>query len=352
MITLGIETSCDETAASVVADGRVLSTEVSSSVHLHQEYGGVVPEIASRFHVEYIFGVLEKALKDAECSITDIDLVAVANRPGLPGSLLVGAAFAKAISYAAEIPVIGVNHIKAHMFSPFIDNKGGENIFPFLGMVISGGHTSIYSCRSVKDSDLIGRTRDDAVGEAFDKVAKILGLGYPGGPLVEKRAAGYTSKETINFPRAFLQNDGTVDFSFSGLKTAVLYYWRDSEKSEKEKDKICYSFQKAVFDVIDRKISDAVEMTQIETLAAGGGVLNNGILRKRITSRCREEGIELFLPEKAYCADNAAMIAFLGEKLFIAGERSDLYLNVEQRVETSGIREKRWKKNRNRGKIT
>ncbi|MGB2630758.1 MAG: tRNA (adenosine(37)-N6)-threonylcarbamoyltransferase complex transferase subunit TsaD, partial [Candidatus Omnitrophota bacterium] len=256
MITLGIETSCDETAAALVEDSRVLSSEVSSSVHLHSQYGGVVPEIASRAHVEYIFPVLMKALKDSGRKIDDIDLVAVTNGPGLPGSLLVGIAFAKAISFSRDIPLLGVNHLPAHIFSCFLDEERSsiEDKFPFVGMVISGGHTSIYYCRGLKDFELIGRTKDDAVGEAFDKVAKVLGLGYPGGPVVEQRARNFSGNGAIDFPRALLQDEADLDFSFSGIKTAVLYYWQSCEHTEAEKDRICWSFQQAILDVIEKKI--------------------------------------------------------------------------------------------------
>jgi len=332
MYTLGIETSCDETAAALVEDGRVLSSEVSSSVHLHSEYGGVVPEIASRFHTEYIFSVLEKALEDAGRDINDIDLVAVTKGPGLPGSLLVGIAFAKAISFSRKIPIIGVNHLKAHLISAFLDSErltGVEGRFPFLGMVISGGHTSLYYCRGIRDFEIIGRTLDDAVGEAFDKVAKIMDLGYPGGPIVERRAASYRGDDSINFPRALLKDSAGIDFSFSGLKTAVMYHWRDAPKTEQEKDRICFSFQEAVVDVIDKKISSAAQVAGAERLVVGGGVINNEVLRKRIIQRCASEGIELYMPEKKYCADNAAMVAALGEILISAGEEADLFLNAE-----------------------
>jgi N6-L-threonylcarbamoyladenine synthase len=318
MVTLGIETSCDETAAALVEDGRVLSSEVSSSVHLHARYGGVVPEIASRFHVEYIFPVMEKALGDARCAIDDIDLVAVTESPGLPGSLLVGMAFARAVSFARSIPLIGVNHLHAHILSCFL-KRGKRNaiqdMFPFVGVVVSGGHTSIYVCRDLKDFSLIGRTKDDAVGEAFDKVAKILGLGYPGGPIVERRAANFTGKESIKFPRALLKDESDLDFSFSGIKTAVLYYWRSCAKTDLEKDKICFSFQEAIVDVIDKKIIRAMRSVGVKRLAVGGGVINNETLRRRLISRCREENAELHLPGKEYACDNAAMVAALGEEL-------------------------------------
>lgn len=331
MITLGIETSCDETAAAVVKDGKVLSSAVSSSVHLHSQYGGVVPEIASRYHSEYMLPVVKEALAEAGCSPQNIDLVAVTKGPGLPGSLIVGLAFAKAISFARDIPLIGVDHLRAHLFSCFL-GKGEECVikdkFPFVGMVVSGGHTSIFKCLSVKDLEVIGRTKDDAVGEAYDKVARVLGLGYPGGPAVEKRAAGYIGGKTIGFPRAMLDGSAGLDFSFSGLKTAVLYYWRDSDKTEVEKSRICRAFQEAIADVVDAKVKRAAHLAGCTRLAVGGGVINNEVLRARLTRSCKDEGIELFIPNREYCADNAAMVAVTGQLLYTAGERSDLYMGV------------------------
>ncbi len=331
MLTLGVETSCDETAVALVEDGEVLSSEVSSSVHLHSPYGGVVPEIASRFHVEYIYPVMRKALEDAGRTVGDVDLVAVTQGPGLPGSLLVGIAFAKAVSFADETPVIGVDHLHAHIFSCF-QREGKENVigsmFPFVGVVISGGHTSIYLCRGISDLTVIGSTRDDAVGEAFDKVAKILGLGYPGGPVVEKRAAAHTGKDEIGFPRTLLGEED-LDFSFSGIKTSVLYYWQRSAKTESDKSSICFSFQEAVMDVLVEKITRAVRTTGARRLAVGGGVVNNKSLRERIKRLCDEEEVELFLPDGDLCTDNAAMVAGLGEVLFAEGARSsDLFLNA------------------------
>ena len=327
MITLGIETSCDETAVALVEDGKVLSSEISSSVHLHSQYGGVVPEIASRFHTEYISSVFDKALEDAGKKAETIDLVAVTSGPGLPGSLLVGMAFAKAVSYARGIPIIGVGHLAAHILSCFI-REGRElridDIFPFVGMVTSGGHTSIYDCRSLKEFRVIGRTRDDAVGEAFDKVAKMLDLGYPGGPVVEERAAASDGVGSIRLPRPLMKESDGLDFSFSGIKTAVMYRYKDSDKSEQEKNRICSAFQESVTEVIVEKAMRALRSTGAGALAVGGGVINNSFLRKALVSRCADEGKELFLPEKEYCADNAAMIAVLGERLFGLGEVSDL----------------------------
>jgi len=330
MITLGVETSCDETAVAVAEDGKVLSSEVSSSVHLHAKYGGVIPEIASRYHVEYISSVFKKALLGAKKKVKDIDLVAVTQGPGLPGSLLVGVAFAKALALAAGKPIIGVNHVYAHVASCFLDKEfRKEEAFPFLGVVVSGGHTSMYHCKGAKKFSLIARTRDDAIGEAFDKVAKILDLGYPGGPEVEKRAKKFKGKDVIPFPRALLQDARDLDFSFSGIKTAVMYYWRASLKTEKEKDKICFSFQEAVVDVVCKKVSRAVRATGAKTVAAGGGVINNAVLRQRLRVLAEKEKIKLYLPEKKYCADNAAMIAVFGAESFNAGKRDDVFLKAE-----------------------
>ena len=331
MKVLGIETSCDETAAAVILNEKVLSSEVSSSVHLHSQYGGVVPEIASRYHTEFIYPVTEEALKKASYDLNDIDLIAVTKGPGLPGSLLVGISFAKAVSSAKNIPIIGINHLHAHIFSCFLGKKETgkiEDVFPFLGVVVSGGHTSIYVCNDFEDLSLIGRTKDDAVGEAFDKVAKVLDLGYPGGPIVEKRALMYNKTQDINFPRALLKDKDDIDFSFSGIKTAVMYYWRDTKKTEEEKDRVCYSFQEAVADVIVQKIKRAARITGLKKIAVGGGVINNTVIRDRLIKTAGDAKFKLFMPEKEYCSDNAAMIAALGKELFLKGQRSDLFMTA------------------------
>jgi N6-L-threonylcarbamoyladenine synthase len=329
MITLGIETSCDETAVAVIEDGKLLSSEVSSSVELHSAYGGVVPEIASRFHAEYIYPVAEKALNSAGKTIGEVGLVAVTQGPGLMGSLLVGIAFAKAICLALGVPMVGVDHLMAHIFSCFMTRDvAGKIKYPFIGMVVSGGHTSIYSVRSLQDISLIGRAIDDAAGEAFDKVAKILGLAYPGGPQVEKMAAEFSGDDDIDLPRALMRPEDNLDFSFSGLKTAVMYRWRGSEKNDAEKRKICYSFQRAVLEVIEKKALRAVSGLETGILAVGGGVVNNSVLRANLGSLCESSGIELYLPQKEYCGDNAAMVAFLGENLYANGCRSGTMMNA------------------------
>ncbi|MBF0217065.1 MAG: tRNA (adenosine(37)-N6)-threonylcarbamoyltransferase complex transferase subunit TsaD [Candidatus Omnitrophica bacterium] len=330
MLTIGFETSCDETSVSVVENGMVLSNEVSSSVHLHSEYGGVVPEIASRHHVEYIVSVFEKALSDSGKRKEDLELVAVTQGPGLPGSLLVGITFAKAVSYALDIPIIGVDHVQAHLYSPLL-NTGAEmkNILPFTGLVLSGGHTSVFECHDMLRPECIGRTLDDAVGEAFDKAAKIMDLGYPGGPLIEKMARSYSGKKMSIFPKAYLKDSPGIDFSFSGIKTAVLYYFRASDKSDNEKIRISFEFQEAVADVVMSKIKDAVERTGHKRIIVGGGVINNERLRQAIKEFSEKARIRLYIPEKQYCSDNAAMVAGLGELLYASGIRMDLGINAE-----------------------
>ncbi|KJJ85463.1 glycoprotease family metalloendopeptidase [Candidatus Omnitrophus magneticus] len=323
MLTLGIETSCDETAVALIEDGRVLSSEVSSSVHLHAEYGGVVPEIASRYHMEYLLAVFDKALQDANRVPRDIDLIAVTESPGLPGALLVGMSFAKGLSFGLDVPIIKIDHVHSHIISTFIkEDRIIENItneFPFCALVISGGHTSFYDVRSLTDFKVIGRTLDDAVGEAFDKVSKILGLGYPGGPVIEQTAKKYSwGKEKINFPKAFLEKERELDFSLSGIKTAVLYYWRDAVHTEEEKQRVAFSFQSAVFDVVEAKILKALKFTGYKTIAVGGGVINNEDLRQRIRVLCERESIKLYLPDKKYSGDNGAMVGIMGELCFVA----------------------------------
>ena len=336
MITVGIETSCDETAVAFTRDGEVLSSEVSSSVHLHSKYGGVIPEIASRFHTEYILPVFTKALFRARVKTSEIGLVAVTKGPGLPGSLFVGLAFAKALALAADIPVIGVDHLKAHIASAFLEHGGVRKMkehFPFVAMVISGGHTSTYYCKDILDLELIGRTLDDAAGEAFDYAATIMALGYPGGPVIEKRAALYKGAEKIVFPMSLMRESPGVDFSFSGIKTAVLYHWRSCPRTETEINKISNSFQDAVIGILIKKAGDALKRKRSDKLVVGGGVINNRALRERLSLWCEKQGIALLMPEKKYSMDNAAMVALLGEALYGVGERSNLYLNATQEAE-------------------
>jgi len=327
MITLGIETSCDETASSVVENGRMLSSIVSSSVSLHEKFGGVIPEVASRFHIEYINRVAKKALKKGRKTLSDLDLIAVTENPGLPGSLIVGTSFAKALGRSLEIPVLSVDHLQAHLYANLLDRKNAKRIaFPFIGVVVSGGHTNIFVCHSLQEFDIIGRTKDDAIGEAFDKVAKILGIGYPGGPRIEKYARRFklslrekfSKKKPINFPRVYLEKD-SFDFSLSGIKTAVLYHVKNKKTSKKDIPRICWSFQEAVFDVLVEKIILACRNFGIKQILLGGGVISNKVLRTKLDTVCGRLKYKLFYPPPALCVDNAAMVAELGEMMFKKG---------------------------------
>jgi N6-L-threonylcarbamoyladenine synthase len=341
MLTLGIETSCDETSVSVTDGRTVLSNIVSSSVHLHKKYGGVVPEIASRFHVEFILEVLDKALKDSRKRLADIELIAVTNGPGLVGALLAGISLGKSLSYSLNVPLIGVNHVLAHLYSAFLNDKDVP-CFPFVGLVVSGGHTALFYCDKKYKQKLLGQTHDDAVGEAFDKVAKILGLGYPGGPIIEKRAALSRNKDRVRFPKTFLGKD-SLDFSFSGLKTAVLYYVRKLEhKTQDTRRKIedtlvndiCYAFQENALDMLVEKAFFAARSHNVRNIVVGGGVAANSMLREKFREAVMfSEGIKVHFPGREYCMDNAAMVGVLGEELYRIGHRSDLYLSAEPNLE-------------------
>ncbi len=332
MLTLGIETSCDETSASVTEGRRVLSNIVSSSVHLHKKYGGVVPEIASRFHVEYIIEVLSKALKNSGKDLKDIKLVAVTNGPGLVGALLTGISLAKSISYSLARPLVGVNHILAHLYSSFLnEHKRAE--FPFVGLVVSGGHTALFYCESIGDQKLLGTTQDDAVGEAYDKVAKILGLGYPGGPVIDRLAKSAKGGTDISFPRSYLGKD-SLDFSFSGIKTAVLYYVQRLQITHHtlrhtQVADICHAFQEAALDALVEKVIRAAELTGSKRVVIGGGVAANSRLREKMGELASFSSMKIHFPELKYCMDNAAMIGCLGEALYKKGLRSGLYLSAE-----------------------
>lgn len=324
-LVLGIETSCDETSAAVTSGRRVLSNVVTSSLHLHKKYGGVVPEIASRYHVEYIVEVVKEALKTAGKDMGDIELVAVTNGPGLVGALLAGISFAKAFSYGRRIPIIGVNHVLAHLYSAFL-SEGEVPKFPFVGLVVSGGHTALFLCKDVDKRKLLGQTQDDAVGEAYDKVSKILGLGYPGGPVIEKTARASDGSGGINFPKSYLGKD-SLDFSFSGIKTAVLYYVRKAPV--KSVPDVCYAFQEAALDALVEKTVSACVKTGSSSVVVGGGVAANKKLREKLTAAGYLNGFRVFFPEFKYCLDNGAMIGVLGGELFQRGYRSDLNLNAE-----------------------
>jgi N6-L-threonylcarbamoyladenine synthase len=321
-IILGVESSCDETGCSLVAGGRrVLSNIVSSQIDMHRRFGGVVPEIASRAHLEAINTVIADALQEAGISRDDISGVAVASEPGLIGSLLVGLMAAKALAWAWRMPLFGVNHIHAHAYAPCLDSEPIE--YPATALICSGGHTSLYQCTSPTELELLGSTIDDAAGEAFDKVSSILQLGYPGGPAIDK-AARNGDPSAVNFPRSLLSGD-SLDFSFSGLKTAVLYHVNGVPNSQSREDRpwgiehiperavldIAASFQQAVVDVLITKIRRAWERKPTGTLIIGGGVAANSALREAASNLAQELGIEFRRPEMKYCTDNAAMIAGL-----------------------------------------
>ena len=307
-LTLGIETSCDETAASVTADGRrVLSNVISSQIETHVLYGGVVPEIASRMHLEAINTVIEKALADADCELQDIDLIGVTNGPGLIGAVVIGVATAKALSLAAGIPLIGVNHMHGHVSANYLAYPDLEP--PFMALVVSGGHTDIIWVHDYDSYEVIGSTRDDAAGEAFDKVARVIGLGYPGGPKID-RAAKSGDPDAVKFKRVLL-DDGSLDFSFSGLKTQVLSFVNRERMrgNEIKTEDIAAGFQSAVVETICAKARIAVERHGEKRIVMAGGVASNSALRRGMQEMCDKTGTALYVPEPKLCTDNAAMIA-------------------------------------------
>ncbi len=324
---LAIESSCDETAAAVVRNGReVRSNVISSQIALHTLYGGVVPEIASRKHIERINQVIEEALIQAESTLDEMDAIAVTYGPGLVGALLVGVAEAKAMAYAAKKPLVGVHHIEGHICANYIENLDLEP--PFMCLVISGGHTHLVNVKDYGEYEILGRTRDDAAGEAFDKVARAIGLGYPGGPKVEAKAKEGNPK-AIQFPRARVA-DGPYDFSFSGLKSAVLNYINGCKMKDEPYNEadIAASFQQAVSDVLVEHGIRAAKEHGVKKFAIAGGVASNGTLREAFKIACEKEGIEFYHPSPIFCTDNAAMIGVAGYYEFLAGTRSGLELNA------------------------
>lgn len=327
MKILGIESSCDETAAAVVEDGRkVLSNVVSSQVEEHKIYGGVVPEIASRRHTEAICGVVEKALKDASCTLSDIDAIAVTYAPGLIGALLVGVNYAKGLSYSTGIPLVPVHHLRGHIAANYISNADLKP--PFISLVVSGGHSHIVNVKDYTEFEIIGRTRDDAAGEAMDKAARTVGLPYPGGVNLDKISLN-GDEDKYKFPVPKI-SDSKYDFSFSGLKTfAVNLVHNASQKGEAVKaEDLGASFIKAVTDLLVSHTMEAIEDYNGKTVVLAGGVSANSRLRRVMEEKCMCKGIELYKPELKYCGDNAAMIASQGYYEFLAGKRADLSLNA------------------------
>lgn len=327
ILILAIESSCDETAAAVVKNGRtVLSNIISSQIALHTLYGGVVPEIASRKHIEKINQVIEAALSEAGVTLDEIDAVGVTYGPGLVGALLVGVAEAKAIAYAAGKPLIGVHHIEGHIAANFIENKELEP--PFFALVVSGGHTHLVRVKDYGQFDIIGRTRDDAAGEAFDKVARAIGLGYPGGPKIDK-AAKAGNPEAITFPRAHVEA-APYDFSFSGVKSAVLNYINGCQMKGEEYNQadIAASFQKAVTDVLVEKAMQAVKEYRVDKFAIAGGVASNSALRAAMKKACKDRGVDFYYPSPVYCTDNAAMIGAAAYYEYKNGTRHGWDLNA------------------------
>jgi tRNA N6-adenosine threonylcarbamoyltransferase len=326
MIVLGVETSCDETAAAVVDGGRkVLSSVVASQDAIHAPYGGVVPELASRQHLAVILPVIRSALSRAGIGLGDLGGIAVTHGPGLVGSLLVGCSVAKSIAYVRGTPLVGVNHLEGHIYAAFLEHPA--LVFPFVALVVSGGHTALYLARGAGQYERIGQTRDDAAGEAFDKVAKLLGLGYPGGPNIE-RVARHGNARAILFPTAQM-SDGAPDFSFSGIKTAVsLHVRRNGPLDEAQVADVAASFQGRVVMALVRKTVRAASRLSVPRVVLTGGVAANGALREALARECAERGWELSVPSRALCTDNAAMIAAAGHDRLVAGERASLELNA------------------------
>jgi tRNA N6-adenosine threonylcarbamoyltransferase len=326
MIVLGIETSCDETAAAVLEGGRkVLSSIVASQDDVHAPYGGVVPELASRRHLAVVGPVVRRALEVAGLGLADLDGIAVTQGPGLVGSLLIGCAVAKSLAYARGLPLVGVNHLEGHIYAAFLEAEPPS--FPFLALVVSGGHTALYVARGAGRYERIGQTRDDAAGEAFDKVAKLLGLGYPGGPLIERVSAG-GNPAAIAFPTAQM-SDGSPDFSFSGLKTAVsLHVRRAGLLDAAHVADVAASFQATVVKALVRETMRAARRLGIDRIVLTGGVAANRALREALAAACAEHGWHLHVPSRRLCTDNAAMIAAAGHDRLEAGERAPLTMNA------------------------
>lgn len=329
--TLAIESSCDETAAAVIKDGRtVLANVISSQVPIHRKFGGVVPEIASRHHIEQVLPVVEKALQDAGITLKEVDHIGVTYGPGLVGALLVGVAAAKGLSFATDIPLVGVHHMEGHIFANFLSHPELEP--PFLSLVVSGGHTMLVVVKDYETFEVLGQTRDDAAGEAFDKIARVMGYPYPGGPHIDRLAAK-GNPEAIEFPKA-LSEKGNLEFSFSGLKSAVLNYLN----SEKQKGNpindadVAASFQKSVIDVLTEKTLEAATISGCKVVTVAGGVSANKGLQNALAAMCEREGLTFYRPGKILSTDNAAMIGCRAYYMAKAGKFADLTLNAKPAV--------------------
>ncbi len=342
MKILGIETSCDETSAAVLDEGHVLSNIISSQI-VHQQYGGIVPELASRAHQQMIIPVVEQALKNTDVRLEELNGIAVTYGPGLMGSLLVGVSFAKSLAYGLKIPFVGVNHMEAHIYSNFIDDP--QPGFPFLCLTVSGGHTQLVHAKAPLRHQLLGETLDDAAGEAFDKVAKMLGLGFPGGPKIDELAKQGNPK-FVKFPRSYL-GENIFDFSFSGIKTSVMYWLRDHGHYQKDNSHplpstlladLCASFQDAVVEVLVEKTLRAIKELKVQDVAVSGGVSANSELRRRMTTASKKHNFRLFIPDFQYCTDNGAMIAYVGWMKLRAGERSGYELSAKANLSLSEAR--------------
>ncbi|RRD96136.1 tRNA (adenosine(37)-N6)-threonylcarbamoyltransferase complex transferase subunit TsaD [Clostridiales bacterium COT073_COT-073] len=335
---LAIETSCDETSAAVVGNGRdVFSNIISSQISSHKQFGGVVPELASRMHIEKIDEVIAQAMTEANCTFQDLSAIAVTYGPGLVGALLVGVAEAKALAYALNLPLIPVHHISGHIAANYIEDKQLEP--PFLCLVVSGGHTHLVKTDDYGEYTILGKTRDDAIGEAFDKIAREVGLGYPGGPKIDKTAK-LGNEDAIVFPKAYLE-EGSYDFSFSGVKSAVINYMhRARQKGESIcREDLVASFQKAVTDVVIEKTMQAADQYQIKKIAMAGGVAANSRLRQEMEKACAQRGYSLNVPSLVYCTDNAAMIGAAAYYEYLRGNFADLDLNAVPNLKLDDMRE-------------
>ena len=320
ILIMGIESSCDETSVSIVKNGReVLSNCINSQIKIHEEYGGVVPEIASRCHTEVINGIMKEALKEAKVTLDDIDAIAVTQGPGLVGALLVGVSYAKGLSYVTKKPLIAVNHIEGHIAGNYLTHN--ELKPPFLCLIVSGGHTHLVNVKSYNDFEVLGKTRDDAIGEAFDKVARVVGLGYPGGPKVDNLAKEGTPN--IKLPVTHFDN---LDFSFSGIKTAVINL--NHKDPNINKADLCASFQVAVTNMLITNVTKAINQFNSDKIVIAGGVSRNSFIRKSFDELANELNIKVYYPEPILCTDNAAMIAAAGYYNYINGERAELNLNA------------------------